>query len=181
MDQRRNSRAIAELIEQYYVLVYRYAYRLTGSVADAEDLTQETFLLAQANLGQLREPSRAKGWLCAIVRNEYLKHWKRRRIVDFVSLEAFGEPAGGFPVESDIDEERLQKALNQIPEEFRTTLILFYFHDFSYKEIAAHLKVPMGTVMSRLARGKTHLRRLLIDMPQGASTDAAAPALPAKP
>ena len=58
----------------------------------------------------------------------------------------------------DIDPERLQQALNELPETFRTPIILYYFEDFGYREIAEQMDLPMGTVMSRLARAKAHLR-----------------------
>src|SRR5689334_22093325 len=71
MDQR--ARKLADLVEQHYALLYRYAYRLTGSEADAEDLTQQTFLAAQARWEQLRDETKAKSWLFTICRNAFLK------------------------------------------------------------------------------------------------------------
>src|SRR5579872_4290956 len=71
MDQR--ARKLADLVEQHYALLYRYAYRLTGSEADAEDLTQQTFMTAQARWDQLRDETRAKSWLFTIARNAFLK------------------------------------------------------------------------------------------------------------
>lgn len=150
--------ALAELIDRHYALVYRYAYRLTGSVADAEDLTQQTFLQAQAKWDQLRDPAAAKNWLCTITRNLYLH--AQRTAVRPVSLELAPEPrVVEYPEE--IDAQSLQSALNELPEDFRTPLILFYFQEFSYKEIAAQMNIPLGTVMSRLARAKEALRRRL--------------------
>lgn len=150
---------LAELIDRHYALVYRYAYRLSGSAADAEDLTQQTFLQAQAKFDQLREPLLAKSWLCAIVRNAYLR--TMRMPVRLLPLESTVEPCTEPPCPDEIDPQALQAALNELPEEFRTPLVQFYFEDFTYKEIAAQLDVPIGTVMSRLARGKEHLRRRL--------------------
>src|SRR4029077_2147279 len=71
MDQQ--NRKLTVLVERYYALLYRYAYRLTGSEADAEDLTQQTFLTAQAKWDQLREEDKAKSWLFTIARNAFLK------------------------------------------------------------------------------------------------------------
>uniref|UniRef100_A0A7C4QS02 Sigma-70 family RNA polymerase sigma factor n=1 Tax=Schlesneria paludicola TaxID=360056 RepID=A0A7C4QS02_9PLAN len=151
--------ALAELIDRHYALVYRYAYRLSGSATDAEDLTQQTFLQAQAHWEQLRDPAAAKYWLCAITRNAYLR--AKRNPVRPVSLDLAPEPcAPVYPEE--IDPHALQTALQELPEEFRTPVILFYFQEFSYKDIAAHLNVPLGTVMSRLARAKEALRRRLV-------------------
>lgn len=148
------------LVENHYEMLFRYAYRLTGSAADAEDVAQQTFLTAQAKFGQLREKDAAKSWLFTIARNTYLKSI-RDKVGQSVSLDAVSEPTQPVEAEVDLDSEELQAILNELPEEYKTPLILFYFQEFSYKEIAAQLDVPMGTVMSRLARGKSILRRRL--------------------
>ncbi|HTI49699.1 MAG TPA: sigma-70 family RNA polymerase sigma factor [Planctomycetaceae bacterium] len=158
MDSR--ARKLADLVERHYALLYRYAYRLTGSEADAEDLTQQAFLTAQIKWDQLRDENCARSWLFTIVRNGYLK--ERRTPVSFTSmaLDDMAE-APGPTDDADFDGEQLQNVLNDLPEEFRSPLILFYFREFSYKEIAEHMEVPVGTVMSRLARAKAYLRRRL--------------------
>jgi DNA-directed RNA polymerase specialized sigma24 family protein len=66
------------------------------------------------------------------------------------------------PAGAEIDRERLAAALAELPDEFRTTLLMFYFEDLSYQQIAEQLEIPIGTVMSRLSRGKGHLRRWLV-------------------
>jgi RNA polymerase sigma-70 factor (ECF subfamily) len=151
---------LLELVEQHYTLLYRYGYRLTGTAADAEDLTQQTFLTAQSRLDQLRDPERAKAWLCTILRNHYLKERRHRNCIAIQSLETVAEPA--FDARDiAVDSERLQQVLNELPEEFRTPLILFYFEEFTYKDIAEQMEVPVGTVMSRLSRAKAFLRSRL--------------------
>ncbi|MBM4070681.1 MAG: RNA polymerase sigma factor [Planctomycetes bacterium] len=155
-------RTVQELVEEHYEALYRYAYRLSGSAADADDLTQETFCQAQAKLGQLRDPERAKPWLFSILRNAYLHRMRDRKVENAVSLDGVAElPGRPAPAEPDIDPQRLQEALNQLPEAFRTPLILYYFEDFSYRDIAEHMEVALGTVMSRLARAKSYLRTRL--------------------
>ncbi len=151
---------LVELVERHYAMLFRYAYRLTGSAADAEDVAQQTFLTAQAKIGQLREKDAAKSWLFTIARNTYLKSI-RDKVGQSVSLESVLEPTQDSEPVADFDSEELQAILDELPEEYKTPLILFYFQEFSYKEIAAQLDVPMGTVMSRLARAKTILRRRL--------------------
>lgn len=150
---------IQALVDAHYEGLYRYAYRLSASAADAEDLVQETFGKALKQLRQLREADRAKAWLFSILRNAYLHRVRSDRQARLVSLEAVGdlpEPdAGPLP---DIEPEQLQQALSELPEVFRTPVILFYFEDFSYREIAEQMELPLGTVMSRLARAKTWLR-----------------------
>lgn len=151
---------LAELVEQYYAMLYRYAYRLSGSASDAEDLTQQTFLKAHANLSQLRDSDRAGSWLFTILRNTYFKtcRYEHRPVAD---LDCVPEPADHLNENSGIDTERIQNALDELPEEFRSPLILYYFNDLSYREIAEQMGVPIGTIMSRLVRGKAYLRRRL--------------------
>lgn len=161
MDDSQPAPTITDLVDGHYAFVYRYAYRLSGSAGDAEDLTQQTFLHAQRKIGQLRDPKLARRWLYAIVRNNYLKSRGNAAGHGTISLERLGEPAVEPPEDIMVDEEELQQALGELPEEFRTPLILYYFEEFTYREIAEQLEVPIGTVMSRLARGKEHLRRRL--------------------
>jgi RNA polymerase sigma-70 factor (ECF subfamily) len=151
---------LPQLVEQYYVLLYRFAYRLSGSVADAEDLTQQAFLTAQTKLYQLRSADRVQSWLLTIVRNTYLKQ-QRRQSRQRVSLESIAEPDCGLADDTEVDPEQLQRILNEMPEDFRAVIILFYFRELSYKQIAETVKVPIGTVMSRLARGKQYLKKKL--------------------
>jgi len=153
---------LAELIDSHYDSLYRYAYRLSGTSADAEDLTQETFGKAIVSLEQLRDAEKARGWLYRILRNAYLhrvRDEKRRRCVP---LDSLGDLAAEkVETVAEIDPGALQAALNELDETFRTPLILFYFEDFSYRDIAEQLELPIGTVMSRLARAKAYLRRRL--------------------
>lgn len=151
--------AISLLIDEHYEFVYRYAYRLSGQQADAEDLTQQTFLAAQQHVDRLREPGAARGWLCTITRNSYLQ--SRRKVVEGLTVPELLETAVPAGPPEEITDEELQQALQTLPEEFRSPLILFYFREFSYKQIAACLDIPLGTVMSRIARAKGLLRQRL--------------------
>ena len=166
---------VRELVDAHYDSLYRYAYRLAGSAVEAEDLTQEAFGKALARLPQLRDPAKAKGWLFRILRNAYLHRLRDERRHKTVSLDGIGEVAADPPDEPPaIDPTRLQEALNELDEGFRTPLILFYFEDFSYRDIAEQMDLPIGTVMSRLARGKAYLRSRLA--PSGAAAgNGAAP------
>lgn len=156
-------RTVQQLVEEHYAALYRYAYRLTGLAADAEDLTQEAFCKAQAHLAQLRDPGRAKPWLFSILRNAYLHRVRSDRQERRVPLDDVGDLAEPLPEPLPaVDPERLQEALNELPEVFRTPIILYYFEDFSYRDIADQMDLPLGTVMSRLARAKAHLRGRLL-------------------
>jgi RNA polymerase sigma-70 factor (ECF subfamily) len=153
------------LVKQHHAAVYRYAARLCGCPTEAEDLTQQAYLIAQQKLSQLREMERAGGWLLAIVRNCYLKSRRKARPV---SAETIGldvqQVAEKAPASEEIDRERLAAALAELPDEFRTIVLMFYFEELSYQQIAEQLEIPIGTVMSRLSRGKGHLRRWLVAM-----------------
>ena len=149
---------IESLIDEHYSFVFGFLYRLSGSRADAEDLTQQTFLSACANLQQLREPAKARGWLCTIGRNAFLKLVSKRKTAS-IDLDSVPEVAETTDPSTEIDGERLQNLLNQMPEEFRAAVVLFYYESCSYREIAERMEIPIGTVMSRLARGKAWLRR----------------------
>jgi RNA polymerase sigma-70 factor (ECF subfamily) len=154
---------LIEWVNCHHAELYRYAYRLTGNPADAEDLTQQTYLIASQRGAAVREADRVIGWLLTVLRNCHLKN--RRRIV----------PTIGQPLEKELEaipdaedlptwgREELQAALQSLPDEFRLVVMLFYFEDIPYKEIAERLQVPIGTVMSRLSRGKKLLRGQLLN------------------
>lgn len=157
---------MGELIEEYAPLLYRYAYRLTGNSHEAEDLTQQTYLLVQQRGHQLRDVQALRGWLLTIVRNVFLKsrrHRGRGRALDDIDEPMIVEESWDSPV----DREQLQQALLELSEEFRSPLVLYYFEDFSYQQIAEHMGVPIGTVMSRLSRAKTFLRKRLATTADG--------------
>ncbi len=150
---------IAALVALHQGSMYRYAFRLTGSAVDAEDLVQETFLIAQQKLAQLRNSEAALGWLFAILRNCFIRSKQYSHPIPAGSIDL---NIDNLPDESsqkeEIDGERLQKALDRIAPKHRVMLSMFYFEDISYREIAQQLDLPIGTVMSRLARAKSRLR-----------------------
>jgi len=155
---------IQALVQAHYQALYRYAYRLSGSGPEAEDLTQETFCQAQHKIHQLRDAEKGKSWLFTILRNAYLHKVRTSKLGKQVSLESVDELPERTPEPmAVVDSAQLQKALNELPELFRTPIILYYFEEFSYRDIAEQMEVPLGTVMSRLARAKAYLRERLAD------------------
>ena len=123
---------------------------------------------AEALMAQMR---RAKPWLFSILRNVFLHRVRTDRANQYVSLDSVGEAMAPLPEEPpEIGTEQLQRALNELPEGFRTPVILFYFEDMSYRDIAEQMALPIGTVMSRLARGKAHLRDRLSSNPGAAGS-----------
>ncbi len=153
-------------------LLYRAAFQYTGNRFDAEDLVQETYLAAFRNRYQLRDPRKIKSWLFVILRNKFLK-WAGRRHPgseqeydeqtddDFIDrLEIFAARDDALrTLERKATAENVHQRLKALPESYRTVLILFYLKEFSYQEIADMLEIPIGTVMSRLARGKQRLKK----------------------
>lgn len=168
----------AELVRDHSAILYRYAYRLTGSAADAEDLTQQTFLIAHRKLAQLREPSGARRWLMTIMRRAYLRtvqgrDFQARRLAAPLDVDSL--PAA-VADERELEPAELQAALNALPDDYKLVLLAFYFEDRSYREIAQDFGLPIGTVMSRLSRAKAHLRSRLFEPQPRPVARSAAPA-----
>ena len=152
------------LVAEHYSSVYRYSYRLCGNQADAEDLTQQTFLVVQGKLHQVREPEKVQRWIFAVLRSCFLKSRRRIRPIAAANLEIDVDDVPEHRIaEQNLDKQDLQRALNDLPEDFRIVILMFYFEEMSYLEIAEQLSLPIGTVMSRLARGKARLRQRLFD------------------
>lgn len=149
------------LVIAHHAALYRYAYRLCGCSAEAEDLTQQAFLIAQQKLHQLREADRAAAWLFAVLRSCFLKSIRKARPIPAQNLLLEVDQIAEAEVFDEIDREQLQSALGELPDDFRVVVLMFYFEELSYQEIAEQLEIPIGTVMSRLSRAKGHLRKRL--------------------
>ena len=152
---------------------YNLARWLTGSHEDAQDVVQEAFLRAFSAFENLRSDD-GKPWLLAIVRNACLTWMKRNRTTSAMvgldgQVENRSEPSPG-PEEIlliSLNREEVRRALEQLPSEFREAIVLRELEGLSYKEIAATVGVPLGTVMSRLSRGRESLRRILSGTREG--------------
>lgn len=149
---------IEEVVLRYHRGVYGYAYRLCGSHEDAEDLTQQVFVVAHRKLDQLRDAERIQAWLFTITRNLFLKMLRRRDPQLWESERLDEEVSRPSPWETRLEGESLQYALARLPETQRLILVMFYYEELSYKEIAEQLGIAIGTVMSRLSRAKQALR-----------------------
>lgn len=160
--------------------VYRFALRLTGSPSEAEDLVQETFLRAYRAWDQYTLGTRAKSWLFTICRNAYLRQRERDvRRDEIVAEAAQSEPepevavneAPVFAGRADYDpegdffrglvDERILRAIDGLPGDFREAVVLSDLQGLTYQEIADVLEVPLGTVKSRLFRGRKLLQEQL--------------------
>ncbi len=149
-------------------LLYRVALRLSGDPAVAEDLVQDAVLKALRAWGSFRPGSNVRAWLVTILRNEFINNWRRaRRAPQQVDNEALPEPAdpadpdpeGRFFAEL-VDEE-VTAALDSLPDEFRDVVVLSDLEGLPYAEVAEALAIPVGTVKSRLFRGRRILKGLL--------------------
>jgi RNA polymerase sigma-70 factor (ECF subfamily) len=150
-------------VAEYYQPLLRFAASLAGNAADAADLAQQTFYLAQTRGHQLRDPRHLKTWLFTTLRREFLQ--RRRHETRFPKFDLAGV-ARELPGQHDdhparLDAQAAVMALAALPSAFRVPLELFYLEDKSYAEIARAIHRPIGTVMSRLARGRQQLRARL--------------------
>ena len=154
------------LVEEFYMPLYRFGLSLSRQESDAADLTQQTFLAWAAKGHQLRDASKVKTWLFTTLYREFLA--KKRRSDRFVETgddTVFVEPAHFSPsVVNEIDAGIVQEALHQLDPRYRAPVTLFYMQQYSYREIAGILNLPIGTVMSRISRGKAALRKALSDL-----------------
>jgi len=146
---------------------YNLARWLTRNDHDAEDMVQEAYLRASGSFGGFRGTD-GRGWLLTIVRNT-CDTWLRRNHADQLSTpfdeevhqEALASPNPEEQVLQNADRRQLQQALEQLPVEWREALVLREFEGLAYKEIADISGVPLGTVMSRLARARNRLKEVL--------------------
>jgi RNA polymerase sigma-70 factor, ECF subfamily len=151
--------------------LFGYALVLTRNRVDAEDLVQETYVRAIRAMGRLRPGSNVKGWLFTILRNVWLNELRQRRKApesldietDERTLHAADEntmsPHDAYV--SGIERGEVRKAIEQLPAEAREVILLREYEELSYEEIAGVLDCPVGTVMSRLARARMKLKKLL--------------------
>jgi RNA polymerase sigma-70 factor, ECF subfamily len=152
---------VEEVVLRYYEDVFRYAFRLSGNGDDAADLAQQTYLLAGRRLHQLREVDRCRSWLLAIVRTCFLKSIQRRRPTLATDIDLEVRQIARAEDDSPVDREAVSLALADLPESDRVILLMYYFEEMSYKEIAHQLDIPLGTVMSRLSRAKQRMKQQL--------------------
>jgi RNA polymerase sigma-70 factor (ECF subfamily) len=158
----------------YLVQLYPTALRMTRHRADAEDLVQETFARAYASFGQFKPGTNLRAWLYRILTNTFISSYRKRQRepvavgeIDGWQLARAGSPPSSGLKAADIEvlehlpDPCLTRALHQLPEAFRTAVYLADVEGYAYREIAGILGIPVGTVMSRLHRGRRQLRDLL--------------------
>ena len=151
------------------------ALRYAGNRYDAEDLVQETLFSAYKSLHQLRDEKKCKAWLFTILRNVHIKDSRQRGRMENLEYGKEDDYVGYLEKMSDqsdmekiidtkIDSSRIQQALNRLPEKYKTPVILHYMEGMLYREISTTMGVPIGTVMSRLARGRALLKKEILKL-----------------
>ncbi|MEX2659777.1 MAG: sigma-70 family RNA polymerase sigma factor [Acidimicrobiales bacterium] len=169
--------------------LYTAALRMTRNPADAEDLVQETYLKAYRGFGSFEQGTNLKAWLYRILTNTFINKYRasKRRpdetdlddVEDFYLYRRLGgleEARAGRSAEDELmelfSESEVKAAVDALPEQFRMAVLLADVAGFSYKEIASILDIPIGTVMSRLHRGRKNLQKALYEfaMDQGLLT-----------
>lgn len=156
--------------------LYNFGLRLTADPIDAEDLVQDTIVKAFRFFGSYEKGTNAKAWLFRILKNSYINGYRKKtktpQQVDYNEVAVFYETIRAEHTESSnlernmyrqMMDDDLSRALNSIPEDFRTVVLLCDVEDFTYEEIANMLDVPIGTIRSRLHRGRNLLKAQLVE------------------
>ena len=153
-----------ELVDRYYQMLYRFALSLARNEPDACDLVQQTFSIWAAKGRFLRDGSKVKSWLFTTLYHEFVSNrrrelrWPKEEISDVENELPVAMPESVDCLEAD----QVMAALQSVDDAFRIPLTLFYLQEHSYDEIATILEIPMGTVMSRLSRGKQKLQQAFL-------------------
>jgi RNA polymerase sigma-70 factor (ECF subfamily) len=161
----------------YLDALYNTALRLARNAQDAEDLVQETYLKAYRAYEQFTPGTNLKAWLFKILKNTFINEYRRRQAAppesDFAAIEESFEselsPQAGGQIKNPEEEalekafdENVQRALDALPADYRMAVLLADIEGFSYKEVADILEIPVGTVMSRLYRGRRMLEEAML-------------------
>ena len=162
-----------EVVRTHSARVYRLAYRLTGNPYDAEDLTQDVFVRVFRSLSSYT-PGTFEGWLHRITTNLFLDQVRRKQRIRFDALgeNAGDRLAGREPSPAQIYDDQhfdpdVQQALDELTPDFRAAVVLCDIEGLSYEEIAATLGIKLGTVRSRIHRGRSQLRAALEHRAEG--------------
>jgi RNA polymerase sigma-70 factor (ECF subfamily) len=163
-----NLEAFEALTKRYQGLIFAYLFNMLGNSADAQDITQETFIKLYSKLSQYNHEKSFKGWLITISRNLAIS-MKRKRVptpVDPAIISRAIKKVTDGPEKTAILNEASQEthqAIQKLPEKFKEIIVLFYIMGYSIEKISNTLTISQGTVKSRLFHGKKKLREILIE------------------
>jgi RNA polymerase sigma-70 factor (ECF subfamily) len=150
--------------------LYRTASRVVGDASEAEDLVQEAYFQAWKSFDRFEAGTNCRAWLFKILFN-VISHYRRKRFGLKLASTAEDDLEDTLryepPVRQDISDEDVLSALQKLPEKYRQVVLLADVQEFSYKEVADTLRIPVGTVMSRLSRARTQLRVELSEFASG--------------
>ena len=145
--------------------LYRTAVRLTRDASEADDLVQETYMQAWKSFDNYEIGTNARAWLYKILFNKFDHHRRRKytqaKYIQEADELTFGNAPWSAPVPQDLTDEEVISDLNKLPDHYRSVVLLADVHEFDYKEVAAILDIPIGTVMSRLSRARGQLKKVL--------------------
>lgn len=150
--------------------LYNVALKYMGNPYDAEDLVQETMYAAFRNFGQLRDESKCRSWLFAILRSNFLKEKRQAVKRPFLAtsdtylevLEGVAQTDTSRDYEAKLESRSVRQFIERLPEKYKTVLILYFLEDMSYQAISDMIDVPIGTVMSRLSRAKQQMKKEML-------------------
>ncbi len=167
----KTEKTFEEIVKEFYEALYRFAYSLARNGDDACDLTQQTFFLWASKGHQLRDKSKVKSWLFTTLYREFLGSRRKQTRFPHIEVEQVEHVLPNITpnVVNELDSDTVVHMLQSIDETYRAPLTLFYLQQHSYLEIAEILNIPIGTVMSRLSRGKALLRKFINAGQQGDS------------
>ncbi len=154
-----------DLVDEYYTPLFRFGYSLSKSEDAAGDLTQQTFYIWAKKGDTLRDASKVKSWLFTTLYREFLRIKRKEGTTttfepEIMELEL---PVVESNIVTVLDANDTVKCLQEVDEIYRVPLTLYYLNELAYKEIAAALDLPIGTVMSRLSRGKSQLKSIILE------------------
>jgi RNA polymerase sigma-70 factor (ECF subfamily) len=184
----RTERSFERLVLPYRDTLYVHALALTRNADEAEDLVQETTLRALRGFESLRSEGPLRAWLLTILRNLFINSYRaKKRVPASVSLDALENPDPVVPTEpsperqvfSRMESEAVNRAVANLPEDYREVLILSDMRGMSYQEISVVMELPIGTVRSRLSRARNRIRRALFAWrPEAQGTSKMSPIAP---
>jgi RNA polymerase sigma-70 factor (ECF subfamily) len=166
--------AFGEIVEIYKDKVYQICFRMLGNRHEAEDIAQEAFLRAYVNISSFNQERKFPTWLYRIATNLCIDRIRKKKPDYYLDAEIFGTDgldmysqiaASGKTPESEVEgmelHETVQKEISALPEKYRSVIILKYLEDLSLNEISEILNMPLGTVKTRIHRGREALRKQL--------------------